>query len=163
MASSTSPAKPGNIVFNHKARHNYHLLENFEAGIALQGWEVKSLRTGRCQLVDNYVQVRGGEVWLIGARIDPLPSASSHVATDPDRSRKLLLKEREISRLLGLMQQKGYTCIAIRLYWKGHLVKCEVALARGKRTHDKRAASRERDWQDRQRKNLRRLQRRGTG
>ncbi|MEZ5559689.1 MAG: SsrA-binding protein SmpB [Pseudomonadales bacterium] len=145
---SKGKAKPAQrtIALNKRARHEYTLEEVFEAGIALEGWEVKSLRAGRAQLVDSYVLIRNGEAWLLGANISPLASASTHVIADPQRTRKLLLHAREIARIHVATQQKGYACVATALYWKGNRIKCEVALARGKKLHDKRATSRERDW-----------------
>lgn len=112
----------------------------------LQGWEVKSLREGKVQLVDCYVIFKNGEAWLLGTQITPLPTASTHFVTDPQRTRKLLLKKRELSKLIAATQQKGYTCVCTKLYWKEHLVKAEIALAMGKQSHDKRAAEKERDW-----------------
>ena len=140
------------IITNKKARFEYHLHERFEAGIALTGWEVKSLRAGRVQLADSYVQISKGEAFLHGCNITPLATASSHTDTDPVRVRKLLLHKREISRLIGTTQQKGQTCVALSLQWKGPHVKCEIALATGKQSHDKRASIKDRDWQrDKQR------------
>lgn len=141
--------KPGNntIALNKRARHDYFLEEKFEAGLALQGWEVKSLRAGKGQLTDSYVLLKNGEAWLIGAHITPLATASTHFVTDPVRSRKLLLNHRELSKLFGAVNQKGYTCVATALYWKNHLVKCEIALAKGKQSHDKRETLKERDWE----------------
>ena len=140
------------IITNKKARFEYHLHERFEAGIALTGWEVKSLRAGRVQLADSYVQISKGEAFLHGCNITPLATASSHTDTDPVRVRKLLLHKREISRLIGATQQKGQTCVALSLQWKGPHVKCEIALATGKQSHDKRASIKDRDWQrDKQR------------
>lgn len=136
----------GTIALNKRARFDYHIEERFEAGMVLLGWEVKSLRAGKAQLTDSYVLLKDGEAWLIGAQITPLTTASTHFVTDPGRTRKLLLKERELDRLIGAVQQKGYTCVATALYWKGHLVKCEIALAKGKKEHDKRDAEKERDW-----------------
>lgn len=146
MAKSNSKTTPGTIALNKRARHDYHLEERFEAGLALEGWEVKSLRAGKGQLVDSYVLIKDGEAWLLGANISPLPSASTHVVPDPQRTRKLLLHGREIARIYSATQQKGYTCVATALYWKGNRVKCEVALAKGKQQHDKRATLREREW-----------------
>ena len=134
------------IARNKRASHDYHLEQKFEAGLALMGWEMKSIRAGKAQLVDSYVLVRDGEAWLLGATIMPLESASTHVIADPQRTRKLLLHAKEIAQLFQATQQKGYACIATRLYWKGSRVKCEIALGKGKKQHDKRAASRERDW-----------------
>ncbi|HSB97195.1 MAG TPA: SsrA-binding protein SmpB [Spongiibacteraceae bacterium] len=134
------------IAQNKKARFDFELEEKFEAGVMLQGWEVKSLRAGKAQITDSYVLLKNGEAWLIGAQITPLQTVSTHYVTDPTRTRKLLLKQRELDKLIGATQQKGYTCIALGLYWKGHLVKAEIALARGKQLHDKRQTEKERDW-----------------
>lgn len=151
----TTPRKPSTrkgrapsptIAENRKARHDYAFEDRIEAGIALEGWELKSLRAGKGQLVDSYVLLKDGEAWLFGANITPLASASSHVLADPQRSRKLLLHRKEIARLFSATQQKGYTCIALSLYWKGNRVKCQIALAKGKKEHDKRATERDRDW-----------------
>ena len=148
MAKSSKKGKQGDssIVVNKKARHDYHIDETFEAGIALSGWEVKSLRQGKVQLVDSYVLLKDGEAWLIGAQITPLTTASTHVVADPLRDRKLLLHRKELAKLFAVTQQKGQTCIATKLYWKKHLIKCQVALARGKKEFDKRAATKEREW-----------------
>jgi len=134
------------IAQNKRARHDYHIVEKFEAGLALQGWEVKSLRAGKAQLTDSYVFLKNGEAFLIGAHITPLNTVSTHYVTEPTRTRKLLLHEKELSRLFSAVNQKGYTCVATALYWKGHLVKCEVALAKGKQAHDKRESEKDRDW-----------------
>ncbi|MDE1463283.1 SsrA-binding protein SmpB [Spartinivicinus poritis] len=135
------------IVLNKKARHDYHIDERFEAGIALSGWELKSLRAGKVQLVDSYVLLKDGEAWLVGANITPLSTVSTHVVADPQRDRKLLLHRKELAKLFSITQQKGQTCICTALYWKKHLVKCEIAVARGKKDYDKRAAEKEKDWQ----------------
>ncbi|MAM81458.1 MAG: SsrA-binding protein [Gammaproteobacteria bacterium] len=134
------------IVLNKRAKFNYQLHDKFEAGLALEGWEVKSLRAGKCQLMDTYVLLKGGEAFLLGCTITPLPSASAHIPTESQRTRKLLLHRREIARLIGATQQKGQTCIPVALYWKNNKVKCEIALATGKKEHDKRATIKERDW-----------------
>jgi len=134
------------IAQNKRARHDYHIVEKFEAGLALQGWEVKSLRAGKAQLTDSYVFLKNGEAFLIGAHITPLNTVSTHYVTDPTRTRKLLLHEKELSRLFNGVNQKGYTCVATALYWKRHLVKCEIALAKGKQSHDKRESEKDRDW-----------------
>jgi SsrA-binding protein len=134
------------IAQNKRARHDYHIVEKFEAGLALQGWEVKSLRAGKAQLTDSYVFLKNGEAFLIGAHITPLNTVSTHYVTEPTRTRKLLLHEKELSRLFSAVNQKGYTCVATALYWKGHLVKCEIALAKGKQAHDKRESEKDRDW-----------------
>ena len=141
---------PNAIARNRRARFDYHLHETFEAGLVLAGWEVKSLRAGEAQIADAYVLTRDGECWLAGANIRPLASASTHVRANPARDRKLLLHAREISRISVAVAQKGFTCIATSLYWKDQRVKCRIALAKGKRQHDKRAAVRERDWKRQQ-------------
>ncbi|MBB3104080.1 SsrA-binding protein SmpB [Azomonas macrocytogenes] len=135
----------GTIALNKKALHDYFIEQKFEAGVALAGWEVKSLRAGKAQLVDSYVLLKDGEAWLLGSHIAPLKTASTHVIADPTRTRKLLLHKRELGKLFGAVQQKGYACIALSLYWKKHLIKCEIALAKGKKEYDKRDTERERD------------------
>ncbi len=135
------------IALNKKAKHDFFIEQRFEAGIVLQGWEVKSIRAGRVQLRDSYVKFRGDEVYLIGAHMSPLLSASTHIEPDPIRSRKLLLHKKQIERLVGDVEQKGYTLVCLAMYWKNNHVKCEIALAKGKKQHDVRATSKERDWQ----------------
>jgi SsrA-binding protein len=139
-------SKPGTIALNKRATHDYLLEDRFEAGLVLEGWEVKAIRGGKAQLVDSYVLLRDGEAWLLGANITPLSSASTHVIADPQRTRKLLLHARELARIFAATQQKGFTCIATAMYWKGNKVKCEIALGKGKKLHDKRASQRDRDW-----------------
>ncbi|HWK54098.1 MAG TPA: SsrA-binding protein SmpB [Hyphomicrobiales bacterium] len=134
------------IVVNKKANHDYFIEDRFEAGMALLGWEVKSLREKKVQLVDSHVIIKNGEAWLLGAQIVPLLSASTHFVADPTRTRKLLLKRKELARLFAAVQQKGYTCVCTKMYWKGHLVKCQIALAKGKQSHDKREVTKEREW-----------------
>ena len=134
------------IVENRKAFHDYFIEERYEAGLALIGWEVKAIRAGRAQLVDGYVMVRGAELFLIGASISPLPTVSTHFVPDPTRSRKLLLHAEEIKRLIGKVEQRGYTLIPLNLHYKGGKIKLEIGLGRGKQHHDKRAAEREKDW-----------------
>jgi SsrA-binding protein len=146
MNAKKNSNRPGTIALNKKARHDYFIEERFEAGIALMGWEVKSLRAGKCQLVDSYVLLKDGEAFLLGARIEPLTGASTHVDTDAQRTRKLLLSHRELGRIYGAVQKEGYAAICTAMYWKRHLVKVEVALAKGKKQHDKRATEKERDW-----------------
>ena len=136
----------GTIALNKRARHEYHIDERHEAGIALQGWEVKALRAGRLNFGDAYALIRGGELYLFGASITPLISASTHVVADDRRTRKLLLHRREIDELIGAVERRGYTLIPLALYWKGPHVKIELGLARGKQQHDKRASEKERDW-----------------
>ena len=149
------PKKAGNniIAQNKRARHDYLLSEKYEAGLVLTGWEVKSLRAGKGQLVDSYVFLKDGEAWLLGAHIEPLQTASTHVVAEPTRYRKLLLNERELGKLFAATQQEGYTCVALSLYWKGHLIKCEIALGKGKKDHDKRHSEKDRDW-DRQKQRI---------
>ncbi|MFP6806014.1 MAG: SsrA-binding protein SmpB [Pseudomonadales bacterium] len=139
-------ASPGRIAQNKKARFEYELHERIEAGLALTGWEVKSLRAGKAQLTDTYVLLKDGEAFLLGCNIIPLITASTHVNPDPQRTRKLLMHRKEIARLISATQQKGQTCIPLALYWKGNKVKCEIALATGKKEHDKRASIKEREW-----------------
>lgn len=136
---------PGTIALNKKALHDYFIEQKIEAGLVLAGWEVKSLRAGKAQLVDSYVLLKDGEAWLMGAHISPLTSASTHVIADPTRTRKLLLNKRELGKLFGAVQQKGYACVALALYWKKHMIKCEIALAKGKKEFDKRHTEKERD------------------
>ncbi len=147
--SGKSKKKPQSttIALNRRARHDFHLEEKFEAGLVLQGWEVKSIRAGHVQLVDSFVLLQNGEAWLIGASITPLTSASTHVVAEPQRTRKLLLHARELARLFVATQQKGFSCIATAMYWKGNKVKVEVALGKGKKAQDKRDTERDRDWQ----------------
>ena len=134
------------IARNKRAAHDYALEERFEAGLVLEGWEVKSLRAGKAQMVDSYVLLKDGEAYLFGAHIAPLASASSHVSPDPARTRKLLLHARELGRLFTATQARGYACIATALYWKNNRVKCEIALGKGRKRHDKRAALKDREW-----------------
>lgn len=148
MSKNSKKVKKGgsSIVINKKARHDFYIDDSFEAGVVFSGWEVKSLRAGRVQLVDSYVLLKDGEAWLIGSQITPLETASTHVLADPLRDRKLLLHKRELAKLFAETQQSGYTCIATKLYWKKHLIKCQIALARGKKEYDKRATTKEREW-----------------
>lgn len=133
------------IADNKKAAYNYFFEERFEAGMVLEGWEVKSLREGKVQLTDGYVVVRDGELFLIGCQINPLKSASTHVNPDSVRTKKLLMQKDQIRRLIGKVEQKGYTLVPINLHWKAGKVKCEIALAKGKATHDKRDTIKERE------------------
>src|SRR5690554_3871097 len=135
------------IAQNRKARFDYFIEEHFEAGLELQGWEVKSLRAGKAQLTEAYVVLRDGQAWLLGAHITPLLSASTHVETDPTRTRRLLLHRSEIDHLTGLVERRGYTLVPLELYWNKGRAKLSVGLARGKKQHDKRATEKERDWQ----------------
>ena len=145
MAKSAKQSRPG-IARNKKAGFNYFIEERFEAGLALQGWEVKSLRAGKAQLSEAYVTLKDGEVWLFGSHVTPLSSASTHVDADPARTRKLLMHRREIDRLAGLVERRGFTLVPLELYWKQGRAKLTVGLAKGKRKRDKRAAEKDRDW-----------------
>ena len=135
------------IAVNKKARHDYFIEDTFEAGIALEGWEVKSLRARQAQLTESYVHVRDGEAWLFGAHISPLNTASTHVRTDPTRTRKLLLHRLELDRLIGAVERKGYTLIPLNLHWTHGRAKLDIGLAKGKKQYDKRATQKDRDWQ----------------
>jgi SsrA-binding protein len=152
--ASSKDSKDGGstIALNKRARHEYTLGERFEAGVALQGWEVKSLRQGRIAFSESYALVKNGEIFLFGAQITPLISASTHVVADDRRTRKLLLHRREIDQLVGAVERDGYTLVPTAMYWKKNKAKVELALAKGKQEHDKRAAIKERDWErDKQR------------
>ncbi len=135
------------IALNREAKHEYFIEERFEAGMVLQGWEVKSLRAGRLNLKDSYVLVKGGELWLLGAHISPLPTASTHINPDPTRTRKLLMHKEEINRLIGSVERRGFTVVPLAMYWKHGRAKVEIALVKGKQEHDKRATLKEREWQ----------------
>ena len=151
-SSPTRAARGRTIALNKRARHEYALQDRFEAGLALQGWEVKALRAGRINFGDSYAVVLRGELFLVGAQITPLISTSTHVIPHDRRTRKLLLHAREIDRLIGAVERDGYTLIPTAMYWKGPHVKVEIALAKGKQMHDKRAVLKERDWaRDKQR------------
>jgi SsrA-binding protein len=141
------------VAVNKKARFDFFVEDVHEAGLALQGWEVKALRAGKAQITESYVLLKEGEVWLFGAHITPLTSASTHVQADPTRTRKLLLHRREIDALIGAVERRGYTLVPLALYFKGGRAKLEVGLGRGKKKHDKRAAEKDRDWK-RQRERL---------
>ena len=153
MTKKKPKAQSSTIALNKKAKHNYFLEQKFEAGIALMGWEVKSLREGKVNLTDTYVLLQNGEAWLIGTNITPLPTASTHYVTEPIRSRKLLLNRRELDKLEAGVNQKGDTCVCTATYWKSHLIKVEIALAKGKADFDKRNDDKERDW-DRQKQRI---------
>jgi len=135
------------IVLNRKARHEYYISDRYEAGVVLEGWEVKSLRAGRIQINEGFVMLSHGEAFLHGVMITPLITASTHIHPEQKRTRKLLLNRRELNKLLGLVEQKGFTLIPTAMYWKKNKVKCEVGLAKGKKDHDKRATLKDRDWQ----------------
>jgi SsrA-binding protein len=135
------------LAQNKKAFHDYFIEERYEAGLALEGWEVKAIRASRANLKEAYVIVKGEEVWLIGAHISPLLTASTHVHADPVRTRKLLLHAEEIRRLIGKVERAGYTLVPLNLHFKGSRIKLEIGLAKGKKQHDKREAEKQRDWQ----------------
>ncbi len=141
--------KPGSatIAQNKRARHEYFIEEEFEAGLALQGWEVKSLRAGKAHISDSYVLLRDGEAYLFGSTFQPLLASSTHVVCDPTRSRKLLLNQRELDSLCGRVNREGYTVVPLSLYWKNAWCKVKIGVAKGKKEHDKRTDIKEREWQ----------------
>ncbi len=145
----------GTIALNKRARHEYHIDQRYEAGIALQGWELKSLRAGRINFGDSYAILKNGEVFLVGTSIPPLISASTHVIAEDRRTRKLLLHKQEIDHLVGAVERKGYTLVPVALYWKGNKVKVEIGVARGKAEHDKRDTEKARDWQREKQRTMR--------
>ena len=154
MATSSNKQKDGksaesnpSIALNKRARFDYFIEERLEAGLALQGWEVKSLRAGKAQITEGYVIVKDGEAFLIGAHVTPLRTVSTHIVADPTRTRKLLLHRRELDRLVGAVERKGHTIVPLELYWKDGKVKLAIGLAKGKQSHDKRHTEKERDWQ----------------
>lgn len=134
------------IIDNKKAFHDYFIEERYEAGLVLEGWEVKAIRAGRAQLKEAYVVLKKEEVWLVGCHISPLPTASTHIKPDPTRSRKLLLHAQEIKKLIGKVQQAGYTLVPLNLHYAKGRIKLEIGLAKGKKMHDKRAAEKDREW-----------------
>lgn len=149
MAAKDKNSKAPNatIAVNRQAGFEYFIEERFEAGIVLEGWEVKSLRAGRLQLKESYVTIKNGEAWLFGSHLSPLLSASTHVNPDPTRTRKLLLHRNQLNRLIGAVERKGYTLIPLTMYWSKGRAKLEIGLAKGKHLHDKRATEKDRDWQ----------------
>lgn len=153
MAKKSKKKVPANnIAQNKKARFDYFIEEEIEAGLALEGWEVKSLRQGKVQINESYILLKNNEAWLFGALITPLIQASTHIKTDSLRLRKLLLHRKQIDRLMGQVDQKGYSVVPLNLYWSKGRVKIKVGLAKGKKQHDKRATEKERDWnRDKQR------------
>jgi SsrA-binding protein len=143
--ATKKPATDSRIADNKKAAFNYFIEERFEAGMVLEGWEIKSLREGKVQLTDGYVVIRNGELFIIGCQINPLNTASSHVSPDSVRTKKLLLHKEEIKRLIGKVEQKGYTLVPLNLHWKNGRVKCDIGLAKGKAEHDKRDTIKDRE------------------
>ena len=146
MSKSKKKAGGSTIALNKKAKHEFFLEDRFEAGLALEGWEVKSLREGKVNFMDSYVLMKDGEAFLFGCHISPLPTVSTHFVPDPTRTRKLLLHRRGLGRIFGAIAKKHLTCVPLALYWKNGKVKCEIALAQGKKLHDKRATEKDRDW-----------------
>lgn len=150
MAKPTAKkSEPGTgvIALNKRARHDYTIEDKYEAGLVLEGWEVKSLRAGRVQIAEGYVLIKNGEAWLFGAHISALATASTHVHPDATRSRKLLLNREELNKLIGAVERKGYALVPLNLHWKRGRAKLEIGLAKGKKAHDKRATEKDRDWQ----------------
>lgn len=146
MAKKKPKTPDNNIAQNKRARFDYIIDQKFEAGVSLQGWEVKSLREGKGQITETYVIIQNGEALLVGAQVQPLNTVSTHYIAEPQRTRKLLLHRKELNKLIEAKEQKGKTIVALSLYWKRHLVKCEIAIATGKKRHDKRDTEKERDW-----------------
>jgi SsrA-binding protein len=135
------------IIDNRKAFFDYFIEERHEAGLVLEGWEVKAMRAGRANIKESYVMIKDGELYLIGTHISPLPEASTHIQPDPTRTRKLLLKREEIDKLIGKVEQRGFTLVPLNFHYKGGRVKCEIGLAKGKKLHDKRETEKKRDWE----------------
>jgi SsrA-binding protein len=154
MKDKDSTARP--IAENRRARFDYFIEERYEAGMVLQGWEVKSMRAGKAQIAESYVFLRDGEAFILGAHISPLNTASTHVVADPTRTRKLLLNKSELAHLVGAVERKGYTLVPLELYWKNGRAKLQVGLAKGKKQHDKRATEKDRDWEREKSRALRR-------
>ena len=144
---TTNKPHSATIVVNKKIRFDYFIEDEYEAGLVLQGWEIKSLRAGKINLSDAHVIIKQGEAWLLGAQIQPLPTASTHIFPDATRTRKLLLNRRELDQLIGRVERQGYTLVPLNLYWKRNRIKMKVALAKGKKSHDKRETTKEREWQ----------------
>ena len=146
-ASKEKERTASTIALNKRARHEYFIEDKYEAGMALQGWEVKSLRAGKAQITEGYVLIKDGEAWLIGSHFSPLKTVSTHIVADPTRTRKLLLHRSELDRLVGAVERKGHTVVPLALYWKKGKVKLEIGLAKGKQSHDKRHSEKDRDWE----------------
>jgi len=148
MANKKSKKPAGDMIaVNRKARHDYFIEDTFEAGLVLEGWEVKSLRAGNAQLTESYVYIRNNEAWLIGAHFSPLKTASTHINAQPTRSRKLLLHRQELDRLIGAVERKGMALVPLDLHWHKGRAKLSIGMAKGKKQHDKRATDKDRDWQ----------------
>ncbi|NOZ52640.1 MAG: SsrA-binding protein SmpB [Gammaproteobacteria bacterium] len=147
MSAKKHKEKDNTIARNKKAHHDYFIEERFETGVVLEGWEVKAMRAGKLQLSDSHVIIKGGEAWLLGAHISPLQTASTHINPDPTRTRKLLLHKKELNKLIGAVERKGYTIVPLSMYWIRGKAKTGIGLAKGKQKHDKRATEKDRDWQ----------------
>ena len=148
MSKKKAKKPAGNMIaVNRRARHDFFIEDTYEAGLALEGWEAKSLREGRAQLTEAYVNLRNNEAWLIGAHFSPLKTTASHIKADPTRSRKLLMHRQEIDRLTGAVERKGFTLVPLDLHWHKGRAKLNIGLAKGKKQHDKRATDKDRDWQ----------------
>jgi len=148
MSKKKSKKPSGNVIaVNRRARHDYFIEDTFEAGLSLEGWEVKCLREGRAQIAEAYVNLRKGEAWLVGAHFSPLTSTSTHVRADPTRARKLLLNRNELDRLTGAVERKGFALIPLNLHWHKGRAKLDIGLGKGKKRHDKRADKKDQDWQ----------------
>lgn len=145
--SKKKAADNNQIALNRKAKFEYSFEETMEAGVVLQGWEVKSLRAGKGNIADSYVILKNNEAWILGSQIIPLRSASTHIVAEPQRTRKLLLHKKEIQKLIGAKERKGYTIVPLKLYWKNGRVKAQIAIAKGKKLHDKRQTIKDRDWE----------------
>lgn len=159
MIMSKKTTNSTDIAQNRKASHDYAIEDTLEAGIVLQGWEVKSLRAGKAQLTDSYALIKNGEAWLLGAHITPLNTVAPHLHADPQRTRKLLLHQTEINKLIGVTERKGYTVVTLKMYWKKNRVKVLLGLAKGKKQFDKRAALKDREWQRQKQRQLKTLNR----
>lgn len=146
MSKTDKPPAPRVIAKNRRAFHDYTIEDKFEAGLVLEGWEVKSLRAGKAGIAEAYVVVKDAEAWLVGARIDPLSTTAKISHPDPSRTRKLLLQRTELDRLIGLVERKGYTLMPLEMHWTRGRAKLEIGLAKGKKAHDKRASEKDRDW-----------------
>jgi SsrA-binding protein len=146
MNKKKPQSSKNNIALNRVARHNYFIEDEIEVGMVLEGWEVKSLRNNNLQLKESYVMIKNGEIWLTGAHISPLNTASTHINPNATRTRKLLAHRREIDRILGLVERKGYTLVALSAYWSRGRAKLKLGIAKGKKQHDKRATEKDRDW-----------------
>lgn len=148
MSTKKAKKPSGNVIaVNRKARHDFFIESTFEAGLSLEGWEVKSMREGRAQVAESYVNLKKGEAWLVGAHIAPIISTSTHVQADPTRPRKLLLNRYELDRLAGAVERKGYTLVPLNLHWHKGRAKLDLGLGKGKKQHDKRADKKDQDWQ----------------